>query len=621
MKNKKTAAILLALALAFSSAACGAASGEGLSSAVTEDLTQTAASSKGIEAESTTDEDAIAELFSKRDLSGAYDDFVTVTFDGNSAKADGAGVETADGLVTISAAGTYLLTGSFKGRVEIRAGDEDKVQLVLSNASITSEGASAICAISADKLFLTLAEGTENTVSAAGELAELDGVKADGAIFAKCDLTVNGTGSLAVKCESGHGLVTKDDLKLASASLTVEAAKQGLSGKDSVSIASGMITIDSEGDGVHSENADKEGKGSVNILGGTLLIASGDDGVHAEETLSISGGSVTISRCYEGLEANDIVISGGEIDITASDDGLNAAGGADSSGWRGRGGDMFAAQDVSITISGGTLRINANGDGVDSNGALTVSGGTVLISGPTNGGNGAIDYNGSGVITGGTLVAAGASGMAENFDGNSTQPSMLVSFSGTVSGGTELTVTDASGTLLVSFTPEKNYQCAVISTPDLKLGESYTVTALTQKQTVSFSSVIYGSGSGMGGFGGGPGGGMGGGPGGFGGQGGQGGMTPPNGFDGSFPEGGFDGSMPEGGFDGSFPEGFDFDLDELPEGFDGDMTPPDGFGDWGDDTDAVTSATPSEGGQNGGMTPPGGFGGGQGGGPGGGHRP
>ena len=564
MMNKKTAAILLALALAFSSAACGAASGESVTSTLSESLTQTiASSSKGTEAESTTDEDAIAELFSKRDLSGAYSDFVTVTLSGNSAKADGAGVETADGLVTITAAGTYLLTGSFEGRVEIRAGDEDKVQLVLSNASIRSDGAAAICAFSADKLFLTLAEGTENTVEAAGELSELDGVNADGAIFSKCDLTINGTGSLAVKCESGHGVVTKDDLKIASAALSVEAAKQGLSGKDSVSFASGTVTIVSEGDCIHSENTDKEGKGSVNILGGELLLASGDDGVHAEETLTVWGCSVTISRCYEGLEAADIVISGGEIDITASDDGLNAAGGADSSGWGGafgRGDDPFRAQDVSITISGGSLRINAGGDGIDSNGALTVSGGTILISGPTNGGNGAIDYNGSGVISGGTLVAAGASGMAENFDSNSTQPSMLVNFSGTLAAGTEITVTDSSGKLLVSFTPEKSYQCAVISTPEVEVGETYTVTAGGQSQSVSFSSVIYGASSGMGGFGGGMGGGMGGGPSGFGG--GPGGNQ--SGF-GGFP----------GGFDG-MPDDLPEDLpDDLPEGFDGDFS---GFG-------------------------------------------
>ena len=588
--NRKTAAVLLALALTFSAAACGAGAGQ-----------PSAGESTDTSAEPAADTAAAEELFSKRDLSGDYSDCVTVVLDGSSAKADGAGVEIKDGLVTITAAGSYLLTGSFDGRVEIRAGDEDKVQLVLSDASICSDGASAICAVSADKLFITLAEGTENTIAAAGELAEIGEIKADGAIFAKCDLTINGTGELNVVCETGHGVVSKDDLKIASASLTVEAAKQGLSGKDSVSIASGTVSIVSEGDGIHSENTDKEGKGSVSILGGTLRIASGDDGVHAEETLTVSGGTLTVSRCYEGLEAADIVISGGVIDVTASDDGLNAAGGADASGWGGvfgRGDDPFAAQDVSITISGGTLRISAGGDGIDSNGDLTVSGGTILISGPTNGGNGAIDYNGSGVITGGTLVAAGASGMAENFDGNSTQPSMLVTFSGTIPGGSEITVTDASGKEIVSFTPEKSYQCAVISTPELKVGETYTVTASGQTQSVSFSSVIYGSGSGMGGFGSNSGG-----MGGFGGgHGGQGGMTPPGGFSGNF------GELPE-----------DFDSDDLPEGFpDSSMTPPEGFGDWGGDADA----TPSDG-EEGGTTPPGGFGGqgGQGGRPGGGRRP
>ncbi|MBR0040801.1 MAG: carbohydrate-binding domain-containing protein [Oscillospiraceae bacterium] len=611
MKNKKTAAILLAFALAFSSAGCGAASGQNRDASDSDALAETHSSAIGTGVENSSDEDAIAELFSKRDLSGDYTDCVNVTLDGSSAKADGTGVEIGDGLVTITAAGTYLLTGSFDGRVEIRSGDKDKVQLVLSGASIVSDGASAICALSADKLFLTLAEGTENRISASGELSELDGVGADGAIFAKCDLTVNGTGSLSVTCESGHGLVSKDDLKIAAASLTLEAAKQGLSGKDSVSIASGTVTIASEGDGIHSENTDKEGKGSVNILGGTLLIESGDDGVHAEETLTVSGGSVTLSRCYEGLEAADIVISGGEIDILASDDGLNAAGGADNSGWGGffgRGDDPFAAQDVSITISGGTLRINAGGDGIDSNGDLTVSGGTILISGPTNGGNGAIDYNGSGVITGGTLVAAGASGMAENFDSSSTQPCMLVTFNGTVAGGSEISVADASGRELVSFTPEKNYQCAVISAPALKVGESYTVTAGGQSQSVSFSSVIYGSGSGMGGFGGGPGG-----MGGFGGNpGAQGGWSGGNDNMGGFGQmpggmGGLPADLPEDFSPADLPE--DFDPADLPEGFDGGMTPPDGSGD--------------------GQTPPGGFGGwggqggqgGQDGRPGGGRRP
>ena len=259
-----------------------------------------------------------------------------------------------------------------------------------------------------------------------------------------------------------------------------------------------------------------------------LTLKSGDDGIHADASLTISGGSVTVSDSSEGLEAADIVIEGGEISVRASDDGLNAAGGSDGSnggGWFG--GDPFAAQDASITISGGSLTVNADGDGIDSNGDLTVSGGTICVSGPTNSGNGALDYNGSGVITGGTLIAAGASGMAETFSSGSTQCSMLVSFSGTISAGSEICVYDSQGKLIASYTPEKSYQCAVISCPELTVGESYTVTAGGTQQSVTLSSTITGGGMGMGGpggFGGGMGG-FGGGQGGpGGGQGGQGGF-------------------------------------------------------------------------------------------------
>ena len=607
MKHKKYLTIILALTLAFSAVGCGAAGGG-------TDKTLTAALTGGEPAdESTAVSSSVEELFTGRDLSGeSGEEIVTVTLSGDTAAADDTGVSVSDGLVTITEDGDYLLSGSFSGSIVIDADESAKIQLILSDASIESEGRAAIVALNADKVFLTLAKGTENSVSAAGELAAFGEVNADGAIFSKCDLTINGTGSLSVECETGHGVVSKDDLKIASGTLTIEAAKQGLSGKDSVRIADGTITIKAGTDAIHSENADNAEKGVIAILGGsitaesgsdgvdatgavsieggslnitagggadsvsryasgrggwsqssssasggkgvksdvsvtisggtlvvdsaddaihtngdvtvtggTLTLKSGDDGVHADSTLTISGGSVTVSDSYEGLEAADIVIAGGEISVTASDDGLNAAGGNDGSnggGWFG--GDPFAAQDASITISGGTLTVNADGDGIDSNGDLTVSGGTIFVSGPTNSGNGALDYNGSGVITGGTLIAAGASGMAENFGSGSTQCSMLVNFSSTVSAGSEICVYDASGKLIAGYTPEKNYQCAVISSPELTVGESYTVTAGGMQQTVTLSSTVTGGGMGMGGpggFGGGPGGGMGG-PGGHGGR-------------------------------------------------------------------------------------------------------
>ena len=613
MKNKKILAILLSVALAFSAVGCGAAGGS-LGTTVTAALTD---AESAVDTDTAVNSSSVEELFTARDLSGESEEaVVTVTLSGDTATADGAGVAVSEGLITITAGGDYLLTGSFSGSVVVDVEESEKVQLILSGAAIESEGQSAIVVLSADKVFLTLAENSENTVSASGELAALGEVNADGAIFSKCDLTINGTGRVRVDCETGHGIVSKDDLRIASGTLTVTAAKQGLSGKDSVRIADGTITITAGTDAIHSENADDAEKGVITILGGSitaesgsdgidasgtvsieggeitltagggadsvsrasygwgqsnsssggkgiksdmavsilggtlsidsaddaihtdgdvtvssgmLTLKSGDDGIHADAALTISGGSVTVSDSYEGLEAADIVIEGGEISVRASDDGLNAAGGSDGSNGGGMfGGDPFAAQDASITISGGSLTVNADGDGIDSNGDLTVSGGTICVSGPTNSGNGALDYNGSGVITGGTLIAAGASGMAENFSNGSTQCSMLVSFSGTISAGSEICVYDSQGKLIASYTPEKSYQCAVISCPELTVGESYTVTAGGTQQSVTLSSTITGGGMGMGGFGGGMGGqgGFGGGQGGQGGFGGHGGGRP-----------------------------------------------------------------------------------------------
>ena len=606
MNNKKILAILLSVALAFSAVGCGAAGGS-LGTTVTAALTD---AESAVDTDSAVNSSSVEELFTARDLGGESGEaVVTVTLSGDTAAADGAGVSVSDGLVAITAGGDYLLTGSFSGSVVVDVEESEKVQLILSGAAIESEGQSAIVVLSADKVFLTLAENSENTVSASGELAALGEVNADGAIFSKCDLTINGSGSLSVDCETGHGIVSKDDLRIASGTLTVTAAKQGLSGKDSVRIADGVLAITAGTDAIRSENADNTEKGTVSILGGSIIavsgsdgidasgtvsieggeitltagggadsvsrasygwgqsnsssggkgiksdmavsilggtlsidsaddaihtdgdvtvsggmltLKSGDDGIHADASLTISGGSVTVSDSYEGLEAADIVIDGGEISVRASDDGLNAAGGNDGSnggGWFG--GDPFASQDASITISGGSLTVNADGDGIDSNGDLTVSGGTICVSGPTNSGNGALDYNGSGVITGGTLIAAGASGMAENFSNGSTQCSMLVSFSGTISAGSEICVYDSQGKLIASYTPEKSYQCAVISCPELTVGDSYTVTAGGTQQSVTLPSTITGGGMGMGGpggFGGGQGGQ--GGPGGFGGHGG-----------------------------------------------------------------------------------------------------
>jgi hypothetical protein len=246
-----------------------------------------------------------------------------------------------------------------------------------------------------------------------------------------------------------------------------EESAKAIKGTVSVTITGGTFVIDSSDDAIHSN-------GNVTISGGQFEIASGDDGVHADSTLSISAGDINLTKSYEGLEALDISISGGNISIVASDDGLNAAGGADSSSMNGRPGqNMFAGTGSgSITISDGTITVNASGDGIDSNGTIAQTGGSCVVFGPTNDGNGALDYQGTYDMDGGTMIAFGSTGMAQGSSTGSQQADLFVSLSG--SAGSVLKVTDPSGTVICEQTVPKKYGCVFISTPAIKSGTTYT---------------------------------------------------------------------------------------------------------------------------------------------------
>lgn len=476
--KRQTALLSLVLALSVLLAACGSkttsASGTTTTTAVTAD----------------------DDMFSDRDYEVGYSDYTTVTLKDNASKADGNGVTIDGNTITVTAEGTYLFTGTLTdGQIVVNVKDTEKVQIVLDNASITSSDSAAIYVKCADKVFLTTAKDSTNTVSSSTT------TNIDAAIFSKEDLTLNGQGTLTVTCDNGHGVVSKDDLKVTSGTYKITAAKKGLDGKDSVRIADGTISITAGTDGIHSDNADETDKGFVYIKGGTISITAGDDGVHATSTLTIKGGKITVKKSYEGLEGQAIVIAGGTMDITASDDGLNAAGGNDDSASGGQQDAFQTDTDASVTISGGTLTVNADGDGLDSNGTLTVSGGTIYVSGPTNGGNGAIDAGGTASITGGTIIAAGAEGMDMNFGSSSTQCSILYQFSSVQSAGTTVKLTDSDGTVLASYTPVKEYQSVVISTPKLEKGSTYTLTAGSEKESIKLSDTIYGTGSESGGGG------------------------------------------------------------------------------------------------------------------------
>lgn len=287
---------------------------------------------------------------------------------------------------------------------------------------------------------------------------------------------------------------------------TDSTSTKGIKSDGALYVNGGTFNINSADDSFHS-NSD------VTINDGTYTISSGDDGMHADSALLVNGGTITVTESYEGLEGLNITINDGKIDITASDDGMNAAGGNDASGFGGRGGDGFkgmqapdAAQkpddtsentqksddssdtaqntntasddEMWMVINGGYVHVLAGGDGLDSNGDLTINGGEVYVDGPSDNGNSAIDYGekSSFYINGGTVVAVGSSGMAEDVSSDSKQQAAFVKLDSQADAG-DVTLKDADGNEIISYTAQKKYDCVIISTADLKAGQTYTLSA------------------------------------------------------------------------------------------------------------------------------------------------
>lgn len=318
---------------------------------------------------------------------------------------------------------------------------------------------------------------------------------------------------------------------------------KGLKAGKALVISGGSITIDAQDDTLHTN-------GDMTISGGECILSTGDDGAHAALSLTVLDGKITVLTSYEGLEANQITLAGGELDITATDDGINANGGSDGfsggfgggfGGGRGgmggsfggrrndtnnQSGDMTPPDNNNMTppdnnnmqtppddttdkqplllITGGKITVNADGDGLDSNGNLRVEGGDITINGPANGGNGAIDIGtengGVGFISGGTLIALGTSSMAENFGSTSTQCAFLVTMNSFGAGET-ITITDSQGNVLYTGVTVKSANSVVFSSADLVVGETYTVTIGSNSATVTQSSTVVGKSNGFGGFG------------------------------------------------------------------------------------------------------------------------
>ncbi len=321
-----------------------------------------------------------SDIFSKRDLTQEADTSAAET------------ITVSDGEdITISEAGIYVITGTASdATVIVETDDEAKVQLVLDNVNITNEDSPAIYVKNADKVFITTAEGSENTLTVTGTLTADGTTNIDGVIFSKDDLTLNGLGTLTVN-STAHGIVCKDDLKATGGTWVITAAKKGIEANDSISVCDGSFTITAGTDGFHCENDEDNTLGSVYISGGSFNIDAKSDGIQATTTLEINGGTLDISA-EEGLEATKITIGDGTINIEATDDGINAS-------------QKSTSVDVLIEFYGGSTTITmgrGDTDAVDSNGYIYVYDGTITISGMS-----AFDYERGGAIYGGTVTVNG----------------------------------------------------------------------------------------------------------------------------------------------------------------------------------------------------------------------
>lgn len=390
-----------------------------------------------------------------------------------------------------------------------------------------------------EKGFVTIEDG-EIIITSAG-----DGVSAETTLTVTGDVIsiISGGGSANAQQKTDNMRDWWDFDN--SASDDNSASCKGLKAGKALVISGGSITIDAQDDALHTD-------GDMTISGGECILSTGDDGAHAALSLTVLDGKITVLTSYEGLEANQITLADGELDITASDDGINANGGSDGfsggfgGGFGGRRSDMnsqsgdmtppdnsnmqtppdgnapsgnpptMPGQDAAdstttddttdkqpvLLITGGKITVNADGDGLDSNGDLRVEGGDITINGPSNGGNGALDIGtengGAGVIAGGTLIALGTSSMTENFGSTSTQCAFLVTMNSFGAGET-ITITDSQGNVLYTGVTVKSANSVVFSSPDLVVGETYTVTIGSTSATVTQSSTVVGNSNGFGG--------------------------------------------------------------------------------------------------------------------------
>jgi len=462
----------------------------------------------------------------------------TITFDGQTITVTGTGAAVEGSAVTIYQAGRYALSGTLTdGQVIVNdTVDSDTVKLILSGTAIACTTSAPLYIEQAEKVVITLADGTDNSLS--GGLSST--ATPDAALWSAEDLTINGEGALTVT-SNGVGIRSKDGLKIAGGTISVTSAADGIKGRDFVYASAGTVTVTSAGDGIAayygSDDTDEadDTRGYILIEGGTFTVTSGggsqatlgsdasakalkavssldisggsftldsaDDAIHCDAGGSISGGNFAISAnssngqgikfgdaasfsisgastidiasSYEGVAGYNLAIGGSAtVSIMASNDGISMSAGTTVGGTE-------SSDGSSLVITGSTVYVhNATGDAVDSNGTLTVSGGALIVSAATASPEVGIDVNGNFSITGGTVIAAArydSSMTKAPTAATTTQAAVLVALGASQSAGTLFHIQDASGTDIVTFKSAYAFQSVIFSSAALKTGTTYSI--------------------------------------------------------------------------------------------------------------------------------------------------
>lgn len=217
-----------------------------------------------------------------------------IVLSGDTAEIDGEGASFKDGVLKIDRGGVYNISGQLSGSVLVSATKADKVELVLHGVSISSRDSAAVYVQCVDKVIVTLAKGSENTLSDGEDYAKADGSEPSACLYSADDITVRGEGKLIVEANCRNGIQTKNDLRIKGGEITVTAAKNALKGKDNVEISGGIIKVLSSVDAIKSDNETEEGRGNVTISGGELSLVCQDDGIQAFRSVKISGCKIEI---------------------------------------------------------------------------------------------------------------------------------------------------------------------------------------------------------------------------------------------------------------------------------------------------------------------------------------